>query len=176
VLFLGERLTLPCAAGGAVIVAGLILLTTRAPLEKAPGWKLLLPVSGALLRGVAQTLTKLALVLWPNPFAAALVGYATSAAVMWGTDAAVSRRQGRRITRTGMLWFMGVGTLNGGAVLLMYYALNIGSVPVVSPVVATYPLFTMLFSAIFLKTEMLTPKTVAGVMLAVCGVAVIVTA
>ena len=176
VLVLGERLTLPSAAGGAVIVAGLILLTVRAPLQRAPGWRLLLPVSGALLRGVAQTLTKLGLALWPNPFAAALVGYATSAAVMWSTDTAVSRRQGRRVTGAGILWFMAVGTLNGGAVLLMYYALNIGSVSVVSPVVATYPLFTMLFSAIFLKTEMLTPKAVAGVMLAVCGVAVIVTA
>ena len=159
-----------------MIVAGLMLLTVRAPLEKAPGWKLLLPVSGALLRGVAQTLTKIGLVLWPNPFGAALVGYATSAAIMWGTDAAVSRRHGRRITGTGVLWFMAVGALNGGAVLLMYYALNIGSVSVVSPIVATYPLFTMLFSALFLKTETFTPKAVAGVMLAVCGVAVIVTA
>ena len=176
VLVLGDRLTLPSAAGGAVIVAGLILLTARAPLERAPGWRLLLPVSGALLRGVAQTLTKLGLVLWPNPFAAALVGYATSAVVMWSTDAAVSRRQGRRITGPGILWFMAVGTLNGGAVLLMYHALDIGSVSVVSPVVATYPVFTMLFSAIFLKTEMLTPRAVAGVMLAVCGVGVIVTA
>jgi drug/metabolite transporter (DMT)-like permease len=175
VLFLGEHLTLPIAAGGTVIVGGLMLLTARAPLERAPGWKLMLPVSGALLRGVAQTLTKLGLVLWANPFAAALVGYATSAAVMWSTDA-VSRRSARRITGTGALWFMAVGTLNGGAVLLMYYALNIGSVSVVSPVVATYPLFTMLFSALFLKTELLTPKTVAGVMLAVCGVAVILTA
>ncbi len=176
VLFLGEHLTLARAAGGAVIVAGLMLLTVRAPLEKAPGWKLLLPVSGALLRGVAQTLTKIGLVLWPNPFGAALVGYATSAAIMWSTDAVVSRRQGRRITGTGVLWFMAVGGLNGGAVLLMYYALNIGSVSVVSPIVATYPLFTMLFSALFLKTETFTPRAVAGVMLAVCGVAVIVTA
>jgi drug/metabolite transporter (DMT)-like permease len=71
---------------------------------------------------------------------------------------------------------MAVGALNGGAVLLMYYALNIGSVSVVSPIVATYPLFTMLFSALFLKTETFTPRTIAGVMLAVCGVAVIVTA
>lgn len=175
VLFLDERLTLPIAAGGTVIVGGLMLLTARAPLARAPGWKLLLPVSGAVLRGVAQTLTKLGLVLWANPFAAALVGYATSAAVMWGTGA-VTRRSGRRITGTGVLWFMAVGTLNGGAVLLMYYALNIGSVAIVSPVVATYPLFTMLFSALFLKTELLTPKAITGVMLAVCGVAVILTA
>jgi drug/metabolite transporter (DMT)-like permease len=172
VLFLGERLTIPAVVGGAVIVAGLLMLTARAPLRSAPGWRLALPVSGAVLRGVAQTMTKLGLLLWPSPFTAALVGYATSAAVMWSANA-VQRSPGPAISRAGIFWFMGVGTLNGAALLLMYYALNIGSVSVVSPIVATYPLFTMLFSAIFLRTESLTPKAVAGVILAVSGVAVI---
>ena len=176
VIFLGERLTLPTAVGGAVIVCGVLLLTMRAPLRERPGWRLMLPVTGALLRGVAQTLTKIALVLWPNPFAAALVGYTTSAAVMWGTDAAVTRRGAGRMSWAGVCWFAAVGTLNGGAVLLMYHALNIGSVAVVSPVVATYPLFTMIFSAIFLRTENLDAKSVIGVVLAVVGVTVILTA
>jgi drug/metabolite transporter (DMT)-like permease len=172
VLFLDERLALSAALGGTVVVLGLLLLSARAPLRVAPGWRLALPLSGAILRGVAQTLTKLGLLLWPSPFAAALVGYTTSAAVMWGTHAAAQR--GSRMSRTGMLWFVAVGTLNGGAVLLMYSALNIGSVSVVSPIVATYPLFTMVFSAVFLKTETLSPRAVAGVTLAICGVGIIV--
>ena len=174
-VFLNERLTAPTALGGAIIVLGLMMLTMRAPLQTRPGWRLVLPVSGAVLRGVAQTLTKLGLVLWPSPFTAALVGYATSAGVMWAAKAA---QPGSRtsIGRAGILWFMAVGTLNGGAVLLMYYALNIGTVSVVSPIVATYPLFTMLFSALFLKTEALTARVLAGVVLAVAGVAVILVA
>jgi drug/metabolite transporter (DMT)-like permease len=174
-LFLNERFTALTAIGGAIIVVGLLMLTVRAPLQAGRGWRLVLPVSGAVLRGVAQTLTKLGLVLWPSPFTAALVGYTTSAGVMWAAKAA---QPGSRtaISRTGILWFIGVGTLNGGAVLLMYYALNIGTVSVVSPIVATYPLFTMLFSALFLKTETLNAKTLAGVVLAVCGVAVILVA
>lgn len=174
VLFLDERLASPTAVGGMVIVLGLLLLSARAPLRSAPGWRLALPLSGAILRGVAQTLTKLGLLLWPSPFAAALVGYTTSAAMMWGTHAA-TRRGGSRMSRKGMLWFVAVGALNGGAVLLMYSALNIGSVSVVSPIVATYPLFTMAFSAMFLKTETLSARAVAGAMLAICGVAIIVT-
>ena len=173
VLFLDERVTLPAAIGGIVIVLGLLLLSAKAPFRAAPGWRLALPISGAVLRGVAQTLTKLGLVMWPSAFAAALVGYTTSAAVMWGTRAAGVDR-GARMSRTGMLWFMAVGALNGGAVLLLYSALNIGSVSVVSPIVATYPLFTMVFSTIFLKTETLGWKAVAGVSLAICGVAIIV--
>ena len=78
--------------------------------------------------------------------------------------------------RAGVLCFMTVGALNGGATVLLYYALTIGSVSVVTPIVATYPLFTMLFSALFLKTETLSLKAVIGVILAIAGVAVIVTA
>ena len=175
-LFLSERLALPTAIGAGVIVIGLIMLTARAPLRSAPGWRLILPISGAVLRGIAQTLTKYGLILWASPFTAALVGYTASAAVMWGADAASSTRAGRRIGRTGVLWFMAVGVLNGGAVLLMYHALNLGSVSAVSPIVATYPLFTMFFSAIFLRTETLSAKAVAGVILAIAGVAIILTA
>ena len=174
-LLLGEPLGLPIAFGGAVVISGLMLLAGRAPLQASPGWRLALPLAGALFRGVAQTLTKLGLLLWPSAFAAALVGYATSAAIMWGTAAA--RPHGSlRMSRAGFLWFCAVGTLNGGAVLLMYHALKLGSVGVVSPLVATYPLFTMLFSAIFLKTEMLGTRALVGVLLAVGGVGIIVTA
>lgn len=173
IVFLGERLTAATAFGGLVIVGGLLLLTARAPLGRAPGWRLLLPVSGAALRGLAQALTKLGLLLWPSPFTAALVGYTASAAVMWSTGAAAGPSARRRIPRIGVLWFMAVGVLNGGAVLLLYSALNIGSVSVVSPIVATYPLFTMLFSALFLKTESLSIRAVAGVLLAIAGVAII---
>lgn len=176
VVFLGEQLALPIAAGGAVVVSGLMLLSARAPMRSAPGWRLVLPLSGAVLRGVAQTLTKLGLTLWPNPFTAALVGYSASAGVMVGASAIAAPRGATHLSRAGVLWFMAVGALNGGAVLLMYYALAIGSVSVVSPIVATYPLFTMLFSALFLKTETLSPKAVTGVVLAVAGIAVIITA
>ena len=175
-LFLNERLALATGLGAGIIVIGLVMLTARAPLRSAPGWRLVLPVSGAVLRGIAQTLTKYGLILWASPFAAAFVGYATSAAVMWGTEAVSSSGPERRIGRAGVLWFMLVGVLNGAAVLLMYHALSLGSVSAVSPVVATYPLFTMLFSAIFLKTETLSARAVAGVILAIAGVAVILAA
>jgi len=42
---------------------------------------------------------------------------------------------------------MGVGFCNGMRLLAMYAALNLGAVSVVSPLAATYPLFTLALSA-----------------------------
>lgn len=69
---------------------------------------------------------------------------------------------------------MAAGVLNGGALLLMNHALNRGRVGIVAPIVALYPLFTMLFSAFFLKTEVLGRRTLLGALIAVAGVVVLV--
>ena len=58
----------------------------------------------------------------------------------------------------------------------MYFALARGQVSVVSPIVATYPLFTLVLSLLLLRHERVTPRmalgaavTVAGVMLLLSG-------
>jgi uncharacterized membrane protein len=51
----------------------------------------------------------------------------------------------------------------------MYYALDAGPVYIVSPIVATYPLFTLAFSALLLRQRPSGPL-LAGVALTVCGV------
>ena len=86
---------------------------------------------------------KLGLAIWPSPYAAVLVGYVVSSAVV---VTALRLRTGRwRPTATahGLRWFAGVGACNGLAVLLMYAALARGPVSIVSPLVATYPLVTV---------------------------------
>lgn len=172
-LLLGEYPAAQVTVGGAIVVAGLVMLSLKAPMRFAPGWHLVLPLSAAALRGIAQSLIKLGLLVWPSPFTAALMSYTTSAAVVW--SAAAGRPGASRITKQGVLWFAGVGALNGTAVLLMCYALHHGSVGVVSPIIATYPLFTMVFSAALLKREELTWKSVAGAVLTVAGVTIVAT-
>ena len=169
VLFLGETLTSSVILGGLVTVTGLALLALREPVRAAPGWRLLLPLSGALLRGIAQMATKFGLLMWPSPFTAALVSYSTSTIVMWGVCSRTSNR-GSGLTLTSIMWFVAVGTLNGSAVLLSYYALHHGSVAVVSTIISTYPLFTLLLSAAFLKSEKLTAKTALGVGTVIVGI------
>lgn len=173
VMVLGELLTFWIAVGGIIAVAGLVLLALRAPMRAAPGWRLALPISGAALRGIAQMLTKFGLTMWPSPFAAALISYGTSAAVMGGVWA-VAPRHASRLTGAAILWFIAVGLLNGSAVLLMYHALYHGTVAVVSTIVATHPLFTLFFSALFLRSERLTVTTVVAVIMIIVGVVAVI--
>ena len=175
VLVLGEELTAPIVIGGATIVGALILMSWRGAAARSGGWRLLLPITGAMLRGLAQTLSKLALTLWPNPFAATLIGYTVSGALIWGV-AATRRRdaESTRVPRHAVPWFMAAGVLNGTALLLLYHALHVGRVSVVAPLVALYPLFTLLYSAVFLRSEVLTRRIVIGALVAVAGVAILV--
>ena len=52
----------------------------------------------------------------------------------------------------------------------MYFALTTGPVQVVAPVVATYPLFTLVLSALLLRHERVTGRMIAGVVLTVGGI------
>jgi drug/metabolite transporter (DMT)-like permease len=174
VWLLDEHLTPPVVGGGIVIVAALVLMSWQRSASVPRGWRLLLPLSGAALRGLAQTLSKLGLVLWPNPFAATLISYTISGAAIWGATLVLPRGEPQRFRRAAVPWFMAAGILNGCAVLLLYHALHIGRVAVVAPLVALYPLFTMLFSVLFLKSEGLTRRTIFGVLLAVAGVIILV--
>ena len=178
ILFLGERLTPAAAAGTAAIVLGVIALTVRGALQPRAwaAWVVLLPLAGAAIRGGAQAAVKGGLALWPDPFVAALVGYTVSSVTIFAANRAFAPRAGGSLDRRGIFWFMAVGLCNGLGVLAMYAALNRGQVSVVSPLVATYPLFTLALSALFLREEKFGPRVLLGVALTVAGVVVLVRA
>ena len=170
-LFLGEKIppqaTL-CAIG---VVAGVVLLTWKPGAQRADfNWRALSwPIAGAIIRGTAQTVMKAALMVWPHAFSATVIGYVMSSATVIGTDRL--RPGGKpKANRKGVLIFMGVGVLNGSAVLLMYLALNLAPVWQVAPIFATYPLITAAIGALVLHDEKLTLRTAAGACLTVASV------
>ena len=132
-----------------------------------------LPLAGAALRGLAQVVAKAGLALWPNPFAASLIGYMVSAAAVTAAD---RRRRGAsaRRARAALGWFVATGVLNGGAVLLMYAALAAAPVSLVAPVIAGYPLVTVLLGAALLREETLNARIVAGAVLVAAAIAYLV--
>jgi drug/metabolite transporter (DMT)-like permease len=173
-LFLAEPLGMRELVATAVIVLGSVLLSRAggADAGERPRAALWLPWSAAVLRAAAQVLSKAGLALWPNPFAAALIGYSVSALAVWAAPALDRRGRTFAFNRNGAAWFALTGVVNGAAVLSMYYALSTGPVYIVSPIVATYPLFTLALGALTVR-QRLNGALLAGVALTVAGVAML---
>jgi drug/metabolite transporter (DMT)-like permease len=176
-LLLGERVPAQAALATAAVVVGVGLLCWNQSALR-PGWvrgAMLWPVSGAVVRGLAQVGAKAGLLLWPSPFSAALIGYSISSATV-----IIANQFGRsarpRPTKESVFWFAVTGILNGGAVLLMYAALDLASVSMVAPVVSSYPLITALVSAAVLREERFTLRMVAGSAVIVAGIVYLVAA
>lgn len=170
-LLLGEHVPAQVTTAALGVAAGVALLSWRpgTAIDAAHRRALFWPVAGAVLRGLAQTGAKAALLLWPNPFAASLVGYLVSSSAVLGAEQL--RAGGRRtITRPGLLWFIATGIINGAAMLLMYAALARAPVSTVAPVIAAYPLVTALGSVAFLHGERPGPRALLGALVIVAAI------
>jgi drug/metabolite transporter (DMT)-like permease len=174
VLFLGETLGVVQIAATLTIVCGSTVLVWRSG-GALPGAAWLSWVSwlAAALRALAQVIAKAGLLLWPNPYAAALLGYTVSALAVWIIGAMSRRLESRVYTRRGVLWFVATGLFNSSAVLALYSALDSGAVNIVSPIAASYPLFTLVLNAVILREERLSARLLIGVVLLVGGVIIL---
>ncbi|HQS16208.1 DMT family transporter [Reyranella sp.] len=171
VLFLGEHLGLLQLAGLAMVVGGVALLALRGGTggRHWSVWVLGLPLAAALVRGAIQPAIKTGLALWPEPLAAAAIGYALSSVVIVSLVGRRALRAGPAI-RSGVLWFLAVGFANGTATFLLYAALGLGSITVVAPLVALFPLMGVVMSWIFLRGERLHAIGLFGILVSVAGV------
>lgn len=181
-LFLGETLGIAQIAATLAIVAGSVVLVWRSSrggvgsvgrvdwrTSSVAWW-------AAALRALAQVIAKAGLLLWPNPYAATLLSYSMSAMVIWIIGARSQRPESRVYTRRGVAWFVLTGCLNSVAILALYTALEGGTVNIVSPIAATYPLFTLLLNSVILREERLNARLILGVTLMVSGVAALLSA
>ena len=172
-LFLDERLTLAIAAGTLLSVLGIATLSwmPRGG-RRIVAAALLFATGTALIRGLNTAVAKFGIDLLPNVFMAGFCSFAVSFAVL----AAFYRwRRGgwpERLPRRGLLWFGAAGLCIGCGIGLIFWALLLGRVVVVAPIVGAYPLFTMLAAAA-LGDERITGKVMAGVVLVVAGVALV---
>jgi drug/metabolite transporter (DMT)-like permease len=163
-------------SGGLVIaVAGAVIITVTRPRDFGGwrSWTLLLPLGGALLRGVVPPIVKLGLEIWPSPLWACLTGYVMSSLVVLGVERV---RNGSFVADApwpGRFWFAVTGVCNGLSALTLFAAVRNGPIALVAPIVAIYPLVTMMLSAITLHHVRITPRIVAGAMLTVAGVALV---
>jgi drug/metabolite transporter (DMT)-like permease len=174
-LLLGERLRISQELGIAAVVAGVVLMYRgqwQAFPAKGP-WLLVLPLGASAVRGLVQPVIKRGLESWHNPIAAVVIGYTVSSAVLILAALVTSQTPGRKFDRRGAFWFATVGWCNGAAVLSMYAALDRGPVALVSPLIATYPLVTLLLSSRFLQRQRVDARLAGAVVVMVAGVILI---
>jgi drug/metabolite transporter (DMT)-like permease len=170
IVILGERVRLPQLLALAVLVIGISLMYwIHVNLSGRSLWLMALPVGSSAIRGVIQPVAKLGFAWWPNPIAAVVVSYTVSSAVLIVAAAIRSGGTVPTIDYRGALWFAAVGLCNGLAVLSMYGALASGAVTIVSPLIAGYPLVTLLLSRALLAKEEMGPQLIAGVTGVVSG-------
>ena len=87
-LLLSEKIPAAAAIASVAVLIGIAVLSWDPSDSRGRflGWSLLWPLAGAMVRGIAQVGAKAGLLMWPNPFAASLIGYTVSSATVIAAD------------------------------------------------------------------------------------------
>ena len=176
VLFLGEAFGLQLAAGMALMTVGLILtaMPTRRIPRSWPLWAIFLPLGAALVRGLAQPITKTGLNELPSAFFATLIFGSVSSLVLAALILATGRVGHVRQAGAGMKWFALSGILNGCGILCLNHAVGIGSVTLAAPLASMSPLWALVFGLTIFRQEKLTARHFVVAFLVVGGALLII--
>jgi drug/metabolite transporter (DMT)-like permease len=173
VAFLGESINGWISVGTVATVMGVMTLSW------SPGGAgallritLLFATGAAIVRGLNHTLGKFGLESMPNVFMAGFVSFTVSFCCALLVYRLRTGTLIVRLPRAGLGYLVATGAVIAVAIVCMYGGLVTGQVVVVSPIIAAYPLFTLLTALIF-KQERLTTKLALGVLLVVGGVVLI---
>jgi drug/metabolite transporter (DMT)-like permease len=153
IFFLGEPVSLAVIAGTSLIVAGVTLISWQTDQRAASfrWWHLAYPLGAAVLAGVSHPLRRYTLSLANEPlYLAAVIGIV---ALPWLASATLLPGQKQKPVwdRRALGPFLMAGTFETLGILLVIVALSVGHVVLVSPIVATSPLWILLGTWLFLR-------------------------
>ena len=177
VFFLHERPVISVYLGGLFIVAGGWMVLYRRGAAKGD-WRpldALYPLLAAFLAGVSQNFRRAGLLILPNPFVAGAVTTGTSLTLfvfyLW-----IKRQFSVVIpSRESLPYFGPTAFVSAVSQLLVFTSLSLGEVSVMLPLLNTTPLFSLLFSLMFLRDlEKVTMNIVLGA-LSLLGGAILIT-
>jgi uncharacterized membrane protein len=175
VLILGEHLTTGIAAATVIMVGGLAIVSFEESGKRIESlWSkkdLIIPIMAGAAFGLAHVFRKIGLNINHDPMLGVVVQNVT--ALSFSMILAFSKKNHQQaIVNYPKVWVVfglsGIFSVLGQ--LAMFYALNIGSVIIVSPLSAISPLFVIVIAGIFLrKVERVTWKIVFGAVLIIGG-------
>jgi drug/metabolite transporter, DME family len=161
--------------GTILIVASLWLISGKQEGDKK--WRLIdaiFPISAALISAVSQSLRKQALKIIPDPFVAVAMVTTVSLILLLGFVLASKRTEQLRMKREGFRFFLCASLVATLAQVANFIALARGELSVIIPLLNTTPLFTVLFSVLFLRAvETINSRVVLGAIAMVGGVVLI---
>jgi len=172
ILFLGEQINIWIILGTILITGGVALISWQPESERGSyrWWHLGFPLGAALLAGISHPIRRYALGIANEPlFFAAVVGLVSLA---WMTGYLLSPVKSERPVwnRKAAGPFLLAGIFETLGILLVIVALSIGQVVVVSPIVATSPLWILFGTWLFLRgIESLSLRTIIGAVAVVAG-------
>jgi len=174
-IFLGEVFTPPIYAGIILIILGVIIIIQKKganKVEKGKNWLLIFPLTAAMCYGVNTNIRKIGLNMLPSPIAGST--FAVSAALgVYILLLCLSKKIRNISLNIRNIYFLGSGLSICIAWICSFSALTMGKVTIVSPIQGTSPLFMLISSKIFLKTEKITYKIAIGALAVVSGVILI---
>lgn len=169
---LGETATPWVLAGVLSIVAGIALISWQHEKARAEvhWWNALYSIAAAFLAAVVHNLTRASLQdqTYPIFFSAivGLVSLATLSALLLLELTPERPSWDRRCAGA----FLATGLLENLGFLTFALALSVGPVVLVTPMIATQPMWVLLFAVIFLRhLELVRPHTLAGCSAVVAG-------
>ena len=161
--------------GTILIVASLWLISGRR--ESGKTWRLiyaLLPISAALISAISQSLRKQALAIIPDPIVAVAVVTTVSLVLLLAFVMTTGRSEQLKMKREGFIFFLCAALVASAAQVANFVALARGELSVIIPLLNTTPLFTVFFSALFLRAvETINLRIVLGAASMVAGVILI---
>jgi uncharacterized membrane protein len=175
VTVLGEQPGLLVYLGTILIVASLWLISGKQQGDSK--WRLIdtaFPIGAALISAISQTLRKQALKVIPDPFVAVAMVTTVSLILLLLFVFTTGRRHQLRMSREGFLFFLSAALVATVAQVSNFIALGSGQMSVIIPLLNTTPLFTVFFSALFLrKVETVNLRIILGAALMVAGVVLV---
>ena len=176
---LGEPLGPVTGVGIVILVAGLAVLTASKGGDLA-GWQprdLLWPIAAAATFAVANVSRRYGMLETPiSALEAVAINETAGLVALLAYVAAVGGRDVLERPRASYTYFAGSGLLTTVAMLSLMAALGLeeGRIAIVDPLVATAPLFTLLFAAVLLRDlERVTKGVIVGATLVVVGAVLI---
>ena len=175
VTFLHERPGAWVYLGTTLIMGSLWLISGKQ--QGDTKWRLIdtaFPVGAALISAISQSLRKQGLKILPDPFVAVAV-VTTVSLVLFLVFVLASRRASMlRMERHGFPFFIAAAIVATVAQVLNFIALARGELSVIIPLLNTTPLFTVLFTVVFLrKVETVNRRIILGALLMFAGVVII---